>query len=361
MSLEQRITKAWQLDSPWLKLLLPLSWLFRVISGWRRRHLQSRHQGQPFDVPLVIVGNISVGGSGKTPLIVALVSALKQRGYKPGVVSRGYGGKALSYPLGVNAQTPVFQSGDEPLLIAQLAECPVVVDADRNAAVAYLLSHNDCDLVLSDDGLQHYRLHRDIEIVVVDGQRGFGNGRCLPAGPLREGPERLQQVDFVVVNGGSGKALVSDEGVGDNVSCEQMQIAPRRMTQLSSGVSQPIDQWLKEHHEKSVHAVAAIGNPQRFANTLASLGLEAELHSHDDHQALSAADLRFGDDLAVIITAKDAVKLLGSGHSLSHSLSDNQSHDSIADSIWVLEIEAQIENDFLDRLAAQLHGLKAKS
>ena len=111
MSLEQRITKAWQLDSPWLKLLLPLSWLFRIISGWRRRHIQSRHQGQPFDAPLVIVGNISVGGSGKTPLLVALVSALKQRGFKPGVVSRGYGGKALSYPLAVNAQTPVDSSG----------------------------------------------------------------------------------------------------------------------------------------------------------------------------------------------------------------------------------------------------------
>ena len=360
MSLEQRITKAWQLDSPWLKLLLPLSWLFRIISGWRR-HLQSRHQGQPFDAPLVIVGNISVGGSGKTPLLVALVSALKQRGFKPGVVSRGYGGKALSYPLAVNAQTPVAESGDEPLLIAQLAQCPVVVDADRNAAVAYLLSHNDCDLVLSDDGLQHYRLHRDIEIVVVDGQRGFGNGRCLPAGPLRESPERLRQVDFVVVNGGSGEALVSDKGVGDNVSCEQMQIAPQRMTRLCSGLSQPIDQWLQEHQEKSVHAVAAIGNPQRFANTLASLGLEAELHSHDDHQALSATDLCFGDDLAVIVTAKDAVKLLGSGHSHSLSLSESESHDSIADNIWVLEIEAQIENDFIDRLAAQLRGLKAKS
>ena len=200
MSLEQRITQAWQQDSPWLKLLLPLSWLFVAIASARRRYLQSRHQGQAFKAPVIIVGNISVGGSGKTPLILALVSALKQRGFKPGVVSRGYGGKAVSYPLGVNAQTAVAESGDEPLLIAQLAECPVVVDADRNAAVAYLLSHNDCDLVLSDDGLQHYRLHRDIEIVVIDGQRGFGNGRCLPAGPLRESQERLGQADFVVVN-----------------------------------------------------------------------------------------------------------------------------------------------------------------
>ena len=345
MSLEQRITRAWQQDSHWLKLLLPLSWLFRTISGWRRRYLQSRHQGQSFDAPVIIVGNISVGGSGKTPLIVALVSALKQRGFKPGVVSRGYGGKASSYPLSVNAQTSVAESGDEPLLIAQLADCPVVVDVDRNAAVAYLLSHNNCDLVLSDDGLQHYRLHRDIEIVVVDGQRGFGNGRCLPAGPLRESPARLQQADFVVVNGGSG--------VSRNASWEQMQIASRRMTQLNSGISHPIDQWLIEQPEKTVHAVAAIGNPQRFADTLASLGLEVELHSHDDHQALGAGDLCFGDDLAVIVTAKDAVKLLGSDQS--------HGHDSVAGNVWVLEIEAQIENDFIDRLVAQLHSLKMNS
>ena len=205
------------------------------------------------------------------------------------------------------------------------------------------LSHSDCDLVLSDDGLQHYRLHRDIEIVVVDGERGFGNGRCLPAGPLRESPERLQQADFVVVNGGMPVNL--------GVPCEQMQIAPRRMTQLCSGVSQSIDQWLTEQQSKAVHAVAAIGNPQRFANTLVSLGLEAELHSHNDHQALGPEDLSFGDDLAVIVTAKDAVKLLGSDHRQSLG------QGSIADNIWVLEIEAQIEDDFIDRLAAQLRSL----
>ena len=347
MSLEQRITRAWQQDSHWLKLLLPLSWLFRVISSWRRRYLQSRYQGQCFDAPVVIVGNISVGGSGKTPLILALISACKQRGFKPGVVSRGYGGKAPSYPLAVTAETSVAESGDEPLLIAKLAQCPVVVHADRNAAVAHLLSHNDCDLVFSDDGLQHYRLHRDIEIVVVDGQRGFGNGRCLPAGPLRESPRRLQQADFVVVNGGTGAALVSG-----NIPSAQMQIAPRRMTQLNSGISQSIGQWLIEHQVKTVHAVAAIGNPQRFADTLASLGLEVELHSHDDHQALSAGDLSFEDDLAVIVTAKDAVKLRGSGPNQRHG------NDCIANNIWVLEIEAQIESDFIDRLVGQLQSLK---
>ncbi len=347
MSLEQRITRAWQQDRHWLKLLLPLSWLFRAISNWRRRYLQFRYQGQCFDAPVVIVGNISVGGSGKTPLILALISACKQRGFKPGVVSRGYGGKAPSYPLAVTAETSVAESGDEPLLIARLAQCPVVVDADRNAAVSHLLSHNDCDLVFSDDGLQHYRLHRDIEIVVVDGQRGFGNGRCLPAGPLRESPRRLQQADFIVVNGDTDAALVSG-----NIASAQMQIAPRRMTQLNSGISQSIGQWLTECRVKTVHAVAAIGNPQRFADTLVSLGLEVELHSHDDHKALVAGDLSFGDDLAVIVTAKDAVKLRGSDPNQCYG------NDSIANNIWVLEIEAQIESDFIDRLVGQLQSLK---
>ena len=337
MSLEQRITHAWQQDSLWLKLLLPLSWLFSTISGLRRRYLQSRCQGQGFAAPVIIVGNISVGGSGKTPLIVALVKALRLRGFKPGVVSRGYGGKAHSYPLSVNTQTAVTESGDEPLLIAQLAQCPVVVDADRSAAVAYLLAHQDCDLVLSDDGLQHYRLHRDIEIVVVDGQRGFGNGRCLPAGPLREGPERLGQADFVVVNGKSNLGL--DLGA---IRCDQMEIAPRRMTRLKTAESQPIELWLQDHVSKPVHAVAAIGNPQRFANTLEQMGLDVALQGHDDHRALTAEDLRFEDNLPVIITAKDAVKLLAQGT------------DSLGEHIWVLEIEAQIHNEFIDRLAAKL-------
>lgn len=339
MSLEQRITHAWQQDSLWLKLLLPLSWLFSAISGMRRRYLQSRYQcqSQSFAAPVIIVGNISVGGSGKTPLIVALVKALKQRGFKPGVVSRGYAGKAHSYPLSVNPQTRVTESGDEPLLIAQLAQCPVVVDADRRAAVAYLLAHNNCNLVLSDDGLQHYRLHRDIEIVVVDGQRGVGNGRCLPAGPLREGPERLGQADFVVVNGKLSGSL----DLGD-INSDLMQIAPRRMTRLRTAESQPIELWLQEHVIQRVHAVAAIGNPQRFADTLEQLGLEVALHGHNDHGSLTAEDLSFEDNLPVIITAKDAVKLLAHGT------------DTLADNIWVLEIEAQIDNDFIDRLAVKL-------
>lgn len=334
MSLEQTFTRAWSRNSSWLLLLLPFSWLFSALSAFRRRYLQSKYQGQPFAAPVVVIGNVSVGGSGKTPLIIELLAGLKARGYSPGVVSRGYGGNAVSYPLSVTADTEVSESGDEPLLIATVANCPVVVDRDRRAAVDYLLANSDCDLVLSDDGLQHYRLHRDIELVVVDGQRGLGNGRRLPAGPLRESPGRLAQVDFVVVNGAAEYKPVVD--------AEPMSIKPVRFRHLQSGRSVSIEAWLATTEEKRVHGVAAIGNPQRFADTLSQLGLEVSLHSFDDHQQLQAGDLSFSDKLPVVVTAKDAVKLTG---------------QNIADNIWSLDVEAVINLAFVDKLVARLEAL----
>ena len=264
MSLEQLITGAWTRNSRWLVLLLPFTWLFAGLSNLRRCYLQRRYQGQPYTAPVVIVGNISVGGSGKTPLIIALVAALKQRGYSPGVVSRGYSGNAAQYPLSVTAATAVSESGDEPLLIATLADCPVVVDANRRAAVDYLLDHHQCNLVLSDDGLQHYALHRDIELVVVDGQRGLGNGRQLPSGPLREKPQRLEQADMVVINGQQADQSITVSGL------QQMSIRPTQFRHLQSGRRLAIEDWLESEPgtNREVHAVAAIGNPQRFADTL---------------------------------------------------------------------------------------------
>ena len=179
--------------------LLPLSWLFKSIAGKQKRKalaLPPKH----FPVPIIVVGNITVGGTGKTPLVITLIEHLKRLGYSPGVVSRGYGGSA-DYPYTVSTDSTASQSGDEPLLIHLRCQCPVVVDPDRVAAVEKLLSESNVDIVISDDGLQHYRLSRNIEIAVVDAKRGLGNALCLPAGPLREGPERLKGVDFIIVNG----------------------------------------------------------------------------------------------------------------------------------------------------------------
>lgn len=330
-SAEQRLTRAWYNSSWWLVFLLPTAWLFSLLSGLRRRRLQSQYQGRAFAVPVAIVGNISVGGSGKTPLIIALVKALNARGYRVGVVSRGYGGRAQSYPLDVVEGLSAAQCGDEPLLIAQACRCPVVVAPDRVAAVERLLETDNCDLILSDDGLQHYRLHRDIEIAVVDAARGLGNRYCLPAGPLRESAQRLNQVDFVLVNGGSdnsasGAALPMPSA---NIQSHHIALQPSVFRHLASGKTVAPCDWMES---SSVHAVAAIGNPERFAATLETLGLAVDLIGCDDHQPLQLADLSFDDDRPVIITAKDAVKYA----------------DTVTDRIWVLEVEMIVPTEFVD-------------
>ena len=330
MSAEKRWLNACYSNSSWLLLLAPLSWLFSLISAVRRLILQRLYQGRPFSVPVAVVGNISVGGSGKTPLIIALVKALNKLGYTAGVVSRGYGGAASAYPLRVTTGTPVDQSGDEPLLIAQSCGCPVVVDPDRVRAVEFLLHETSCDIVLSDDGLQHYRLHRDIEIAVVDATRGLGNGRMLPSGALRESPSRLSQVDFVVLNG-SGADIAAEIGL---VGAHQIELQTLGLRNIASHLIVPVNAW---EGGVKVHAVCGIGHPERFAQTLKELGFEVILSSVNDHHHLSDDDLEFGDDLPMIITSKDAVKYRG----------------VIPDNLWVLEVEMSISEDFVHSLAEQ--------
>ncbi|MDA0795975.1 MAG: tetraacyldisaccharide 4'-kinase [Proteobacteria bacterium] len=330
MSIEKRWLIACYSSSSWLLMLAPLSWLFSIISRLRRLVLQFFYQGKPFSVPVAVVGNITVGGSGKTPLIIALVNALNERGYKVGVVSRGYGGDANVYPLAVTSETPVKQCGDEPLLIAQSCGCPVVVDPDRVRAVKFLLLQSPCDIVLSDDGLQHYRLHRDIEIAVVDAVRGLGNGRTLPSGPLREPSSRLSQVDFVVLNG-AGSAFSVEIGSAKAHKVELQAVGLRNMV---SNQLVPVDEW---KDGTKVHAVCGIGHPERFAQTLEHLGFEVILNAVNDHQYLTGEDIEFGDQLPVIITAKDAVKYT----------------DAASSNLWVLEVQMPISNDFIASLVDQ--------
>ena len=285
-------------------MLVPVGWLFTLIARRRRRWLQRRHQGTRCAVPVVVIGNISVGGTGKTPLLIALAQQLRARGRRPGIVSRGYGGAAGREPLLVTPAHSADAVGDEPCLLARTTGCPVVVCPDRRAAVLWLLAHSDCDLVLSDDGLQHYRLHRDFEIAVVDGTRGLGNGRCLPAGPLREPPSRLDEVDAVVVNGGDYRP---------QRTCYPMQLRPQGFRHLASGRRLAVDAFLYEQRTDAcgsprVHAVAGIGNPERLRATLEALGFVVDLRPRPDHHVFSVADLIFSDTLPVVITAKDAVK-----------------------------------------------------
>ncbi|WP_147196631.1 tetraacyldisaccharide 4'-kinase [Pantoea sp. MBD-2R] len=289
------IERIWSGRSALWLLLLPLSWLYGLIAnlirlsyrwGWRKAWRAP--------VPVVVVGNLTAGGNGKTPVVIWLVQALQQRGFKPGVVSRGYGGKADRYPLVLNAQTTTAQAGDEPVLIYQRTGAAVAVSPRRKEAVQALLQQDDIDIIITDDGLQHYALARDFEIVVIDGKRRFGNGWWLPAGPMRERASRLRSVNAVITNGG--------EALENEIS---MQLVPARAVNLKTGITQPVSSLT------GVVAMAGIGHPPRFFATLRQQGviLEKEV-PFADHHAYSESQLTslVTPEQTLLMTEKDAVK-----------------------------------------------------
>ena len=328
-------------------LLLPLAWLFRAVAvRRRRRYLEARRQikERPAEItaPVIVVGNITAGGTGKTPLLMALAEHLKRRDLQPGVLSRGYGGKAPRYPLLVDIEQgmlpSVRQCGDEAMMIAENTGCPVAVAPARQAALQFMLkSRPDVTVVLSDDGLQHYRLWRDLEIAVVDGARLLGNGRCLPAGPLREPPSRLSEVDFIVVNGANG------EMPGSVPAAAPMEMVPRAFVNLLSGERRSFKAAPFKMGQR-LQAVAGIGNPERFFATLESvLPYELRRFPFPDHHPFTFEDLeRAGLDRRhpVVMTEKDAVKCRRFARS----------------NYWALAAEAVLPdaflNDFGDKVAA---------
>ena len=270
-----------------------LAGAFGVAVGLRRRLLRmGLLRTNRIGVPVIVVGNVTAGGTGKTPLTIELVRQLRQGGYRPGVASRGYGRDKHAKPLWIEASTSPAQGGDEPVLIARRSGALVRVDADRVAGARALMAEG-CDVIVCDDGLQHYRLQRDIEIEVVDGQRRYGNGRLLPAGPLREPANRGLLCDFRVVNGG-------DAGFGEWAMRLRADGAmPSRGGRMQS---------LSSFGGHRVHAVAGIGNPQRFFDMLKSVGIGVVPHAFDDHHQFVPEDLAFGSELPVLMTEKDAVK-----------------------------------------------------
>lgn len=321
-----RIVDAWYSDAPWVKLFAPVSYLYQLISRWRKQYLIGRSSWKP-SVPVLIVGNISVGGTGKSPLVISLVNYLKSVGLKPGVVSRGYGGNASHYPIEVSISSLATEVGDEPLMIFNRTGCPVVVDPDRVVAAKSLLDQHDCDVIVSDDGLQHYALDRHIEIAVVDGERGLGNGLCLPAGPLREPASRLSEVDLVLINGDS---MPGDCNVASRTG--YIQVHPTRLVNVQTHETRPLD----DLRSTQVHAVAGISNPARFFATLEKLGAQVVTHPFPDHHAFVAADMQFGDDLMVIMTEKDAVKV--------------DARQLAVGSYWYLEVDASFDTTLIDDL-----------
>ncbi len=280
----------------WLTLLLlPLAWLFRLAIFIR--YFLYRYKIKKtisFPVPVIVVGNITVGGTGKTPFVIWLAQFLQKQGYRPGIVSRGVGGKRLNMPYWVDAKADPLTVGDEALLLVRRTQCPMVVSVDRVLAVKELLGKTNCNIVISDDGLQHYRLGRTIEIAIVDGERRFGNHCLLPAGPLREPLKRLNRVDLMVVNGGDKNE-------------EFMQLQGNKLASVKTHQIQA----LADFKNKTVHAVAGIGNPTRFFQTLGDAKIQIIPHVFPDHYLYQPNDIYFADDLPVIMTEKDAVKCIG--------------------------------------------------
>ncbi|MCG6538580.1 tetraacyldisaccharide 4'-kinase [Pseudomonas sp. KSR10] len=296
MSFADRLQRAWYEGHPALALLAPLEALYRrVVVAKRKKFINGATDRYRAPVPVVVVGNITVGGTGKTPLILWLIEHCRRRGLKVGVVSRGYGATPPSYPWRVMPNHSAAEAGDEPLLIAQRTGAPVMIDPDRSRAVRGLLECEPLDLILSDDGLQHYRLARDLELVLIDAARGLGNLRCLPAGPLREPLERLESVDAVLFNG----------ALTDSPSGFGFALRPSRLIELASNQA-----WSLDHFPpgQQVHAVAGIGNPQRFFSTLEALHWRPIPHPFADHARYSLEQLSFSPELPLVMTEKDAVK-----------------------------------------------------
>lgn len=309
-------------------ILRGLSALFaRIVAARRRRFLAAAAGGansqvQRAAVPVILVGNLAVGGAGKTPLVIALVEALRKRGFRPGVIARGYG-RLTTQLRRVRLDSTPSEVGDEPLLIARRTAAPVAVAARRIEAARLLVASGEVDVLIGDDGLQHYRLARDIEILVIDGQRRFGNGLLLPAGPLREPVARAKSCDFIVCNGGTAQADEVPMGL------QLAQAVP-----LAGDTARTLASFAGER----VHAVAGIGHPERFFSALRALGLDVVPHGFADHHRYVAGDFEFGDEAVVLMTEKDAVKCA----------------EFARPNWYVVPVDAVLPESFFDAVAARL-------
>ena len=326
------LNEIWYGKHPARLLLAPFGWLYRGVAWGRRAAYQSGLLNvYRAPVPVIVVGNLTVGGAGKTPLVIWLVRQLQAYGLKPGIVARGYRGRARSWPQQVRADSDPLGVGDEAVVLARRTGVPVAVGPRRAADIAALLKHADINIIVCDDGLQHYALGRDIEIAVIDGVRRFGNGACLPAGPMREAGQRLQQVDLIVTNGLAARGEFPMKYLAD---------ALHRVDRRGKAVA------IRQFPDKNVHAVAGIGNPSAFFATLKRNGLRITPHVFPDHHVFSAADLAFADRQPVIMTEKDAVKC-------EHFVDPR---------LWYLPITAELpevfERRFRTLLKQVLHGQK---
>jgi len=321
------IEDLWYGKHPLSLLLAPVGWVYQFLVTLRRLgYSAGLLPVQSVAAPVIVVGNLTLGGTGKTPLVIWLANYLRQNNYRPGIVTRGYGGSARHWPQQVRADSDPDMVGDEPVVIARRTGCPVAAAPDRHAAAAGLLEHHQCNIIICDDGLQHYALDRDLELLVVDALRRYGNRRCLPAGPLREPLIRMRNVDMIVCNGHPGHGeyrMDYDAGPVYAVRDEHKHMN--------------LDAW----KGTTVHAVAGIGHPARYFNMLRVRGLDIIEHEYPDHHRFTPADIRFGDSLPVLMTEKDAVKC-------THFAGEEH---------WYLSLVVKMDSTFEHRFANLLKGI----
>lgn len=317
--------KIWQKKNFLAYLLWPLSFIYRIFIFVRRKFYQFHFLKINYlSIPVIVVGNITIGGTGKTPVVIALALFLKEKGWRPGIISRGYGGNTKHFPCLVHQNSNAREVGDEPILIAQHTGCPTIIDPDRSRGAKSLLKRSNCNIVISDDGLQHLSFARDIEIVVVDGETRFGNNFCLPAGPLREPVSRLSSVDFVI-----------SKGIAQTNEFK-LCLIPDYFYQLI----QTKNKQSKEYFlEKKVHAVAGIGNPDQFFKALRKLDLNIIEHPFPDHYLFKPRDFNYGNDAIIIMTEKDAVKCLG----------------FVDARLWCLRTKTALDNNFLNTILNRIN------
>ncbi len=330
-----RLVNAWYRGALWLYLLWPLSLVFRSAAALRRVWLQDG--AAPLPLPVVVIGNITVGGTGKTPMVIALARLLVEQGLRPGVVSRGFRAGTREFPREVAADDDSDEVGDEALVLRRNIDCPLILDPDRPRAVRTLAARGDCDVIISDDGLQHYAMHRDLEIVMVDAARGLGNGLCLPAGPLREPARRLQEVDRVIINGGAPDSRawlkrVPAERRG------RLELRAAAWVSLRDGRTVAPDALPLRGQ---LHAIAGIGHPARFFDTVRQLGYSPQCHAFADHHRYGPQELSYGEAATVVMTEKDAVKCA----------------DMAPDNSWYLRLDPQIDAQSRDELLTEIRRL----
>lgn len=316
------LERSWYRFHPVTILLLPFAWCFSLLVRLRRFCYRWQiFSSTSASVPVIVVGNLTVGGNGKTPFVLALVAALKQQGHRPGIVLRGYGAKSKEFPRLVSKSDSAIEVGDEALLLARRSACPVAIAPKRPQAVS-LLVEQGCTVIISDDGLQHYAMARDIEIVVVDKARQFGNGLLLPAGPLRESRARLSTVDFIIENGADSA---------------DMQLVPSDAMNLVTKETRPLSDFANQ----SCHALAGIGHPERFFTLLAQQQIEVQPHPFPDHHSFRKQDLTFEDEKMILMTEKDAVKCA----------------DFASERCWAVPVTARLSDAFITQCLARLDAL----